>query len=86
MPLVSLQMRESVSRNDIFSLKWKYYDLNGGIFYCWGTLKFVYYPIIFYQRMKVYRVETKGLGIFRWINGVSGKYNPRKYYITYCAG
>ena len=44
----------------------------------------VYYPIISYQRIQVYRVEKMDMGIFIWINGVSGKCNPSKYYSNYC--
>ena len=32
----------------------------------------VYYPIISYQSIKVYKVETMYMGIFLWNNGVSG--------------
>ena len=30
----------------------------------------VYYPIISYRRIKVYRVETMDMGISHWNNGV----------------
>ena len=33
---------------------------------------FVYYPIISYQKIKVYRVETMDMGRSHWNNGVSG--------------
>ena len=33
---------------------------------------FVYYPIIYYRNIKVYRVETMDMGISHWNNGVSG--------------
>ena len=33
---------------------------------------FVYYPIIFYQKIKVYRVETMDMGRSHWNNGVVG--------------
>ena len=33
---------------------------------------FVYYPIISYQKIKVYRVKTMDMGISHWNNGVSG--------------
>ena len=39
----------------------------------------VYYPIISYQGIKVYRDETMDMSIFFWNNGVSGKFNPIKY-------
>ena len=35
-------------------------------------LYFVYYPIISYQRIKVYRVETTDMGSYHWNNGVIG--------------
>ena len=40
---------------------------------------FVYDPIISYQRIKVYRIETMDIGISCWNNAVSGKCNPSKY-------
>ena len=43
-----------------------------------------YYPIISYQRIKIYRVETIDMGRFHWNNGVSGKCNPSKYGGIYC--
>ena len=33
---------------------------------------FVYYPIISYRKIKVYRVETMDTGRYHWNNGVSG--------------
>ena len=33
---------------------------------------FVYYPIISYRKIKVYRVEKVDMGISHWNNGVSG--------------
>ena len=45
---------------------------------------FVYYPIIYYQRIDMYRVETMDMRIFRWNSGVSGKFNPSKYGVIYC--
>ena len=35
---------------------------------------FVYYPIISYQRIKVYRFETMDMGISHWKNGVIGTF------------
>ena len=35
-------------------------------------LYIVYYPIISYQKIKVYRVETMDMGRSHWNNGVSG--------------
>ena len=39
----------------------------------------VYYPMISYQRIKFYKVETMDVGRFCWNDGVSGKLNPSKY-------
>ena len=33
---------------------------------------FVYYPIIYYRKIKIYRVETMDMGISHWNNGDSG--------------
>ena len=35
-------------------------------------LYFVYYPIIYYRMIKVYKVETIDMRISHWNNGVSG--------------
>ena len=66
MMLVSLKMRGSVAINIIFVIKWRYYGPKGDILDYWGTLLFFNYPIISYQRINVYRVEAKDMGIFRW--------------------
>ena len=51
-----------------------------GVFWTIGEQSyFGHYHIISYQRIKVYRVEKKDFGRFRWNNDVSQKYNPRKY-------
>ena len=47
-----------VARNDIFSIKWRHYGLKRDILYYWEHLYFVYYYIISYQGLKVYRVES----------------------------
>ena len=56
-----------------------YLVLNGdiivqkGIFLIIGEhIYFVYYPIISYRKIKVYRVETMDMGRYHWNNGVSG--------------
>ena len=47
--------------------------VQNGIFWTIGEQShFVYYPIISYQRMKVYRVETMDMGRSHRNNGVSG--------------
>ena len=41
----------------------------------WNIGEHIYiidYPIIFYQKIKVYRVEAMNIGRFHWNNGVSG--------------
>ena len=74
MKLARLHMRGSVSRNGIFSLKWRHYVPKGDILDYRGTLIFlVYYPIISYQSMEVYKVKKMDIGRFCWKNGVSGK-------------
>ena len=47
--------------------------VRNGIFWTIGEqLYIVYYPIIYYQNIKVYRVETMDMGRSHWNNGVSG--------------
>ena len=44
-----------------------------GIFWTIGEQTyFVYYPIISYRNIKVYKVKTMDMGISHWKNGVSG--------------
>ena len=44
-----------------------------GIFWTIGKQSYlVYYPIISYHWIKVYRVETMDMGKSHWNNGVSG--------------
>ena len=49
---------------------------------------FVYYPIISYRKIKVYRVETIDMGRSHWNNGVSGMILLEQWcqwnYGTYC--
>ena len=48
--------------------------VQNGIFCTIGVqLYIVYYPIIYIRKIKVYRVETMGMGISHWKNGVSGR-------------
>ena len=56
------QFLQYVDRNDIFGLKWRYYGTKQDILEYWGTFIFVYYPIISYQRIKVYEVERIDTG------------------------
>ena len=74
MRLVSLHMRGSVARNYIFSLIWRCYGPKRDILDCWGTIKIFNYPIISYQRIKVYSVETMDMGRYHWNNGVIGTF------------
>ena len=47
--------------------------VQNGIFWTIGEQTyFVYYPIISYRKIKVYRVETMDMGRYHWNNGVSG--------------
>ena len=49
--------------------------VQNGIFWTIGEQAyFVYYPIISYQRIKVYRFETMDMEICHWKNGVIGTY------------
>ena len=47
--------------------------VRNGIFWTIGEqLYIVYYPIISYRKINVYRAETIDMGISQWNNGVSG--------------
>ena len=47
--------------------------VQNGIFWTIGEQSyFVYYPIISYRKIQVYRVETMDMGRSHWNNGVSG--------------
>ena len=47
--------------------------VQNGIFWTIGKQTyFVHYPIISYQKIMVYRVETMDMGRSHWKNGVSG--------------
>ena len=47
--------------------------VQNGIFWTIGDKShFVYYPIISYLRINVYRVETMDMGKSHWNNGVRG--------------
>ena len=47
--------------------------VQNGIFWTIGGKSyFVYYPIISYQKIKVYKVETIDMGRSHWNNSVSG--------------
>ena len=59
--------------------------IQNGIFCTIGEQTYlVYYPIIYDQNIKVYRVETMDMGRSHWNNGVSGKCNLGKYYGHHC--
>ena len=47
--------------------------VQNGIFWTIGEQSYVvYYPIISYRKIKVYRVKTMDMGRYHWNNGVSG--------------
>ena len=47
--------------------------VQNGIFWNIGEQSyFVYYPIISYRKIKVYKVERMDMGRFHWNNGVGG--------------
>ena len=49
--------------------------VRNGIFWSFGEQSyFVYYPIIYYIKIKVYRVETMDMGRSHWKNGVIGPF------------
>ena len=45
-----------------------------------------YYPIISYQGIEVYRIETMCMGRLFWNNAVGVKWNTSKYFSTYLTG
>ena len=47
--------------------------VQNGIFWTIGEQTGVYYPIISYRKIKVYRVETMDMVRSHWKNGVRGK-------------
>ena len=65
-------MRGIVARNS-YSVLFGDVMVRNGIFWTIGEQTyFVYYHIISYQRIKVYRVETMDIEISHWNNGISG--------------
>ena len=47
--------------------------VQNGIFWTIGEqLYIIDYPIVYYQKIKVYRDETMNMGRSHWKNGVSG--------------
>ena len=49
--------------------------VQNGIFWTIGEQSYiVYYHIIYYRRIKVYRVETMYMGRYHWKNGVVGTF------------
>ena len=48
--------------------------VRNGIFWTIGEQSYFLNPIISYQRMNVYRVETMYMGISHWNNGVIGAF------------
>ena len=50
--------------------------VRNGIFWTIGEQSYiVYYPIIYYGMIRVYRVETMDMGILHWDNGVIGTFS-----------
>ena len=60
--------------------------VRNGILWTIGEQSYIfYYPIISYQNIKVYKVETMDMGRSRWNNNVIGKFSHiHKYDSTYC--
>ena len=49
--------------------------VQNGMFWTIGGQSYsVYYPIIYYRRIKVYRIETMDMGGYHWNNGVVGAF------------
>ena len=49
--------------------------VQNGIFWTIGEKSYiVYYPIISYRKIKVYRIETMDMGRSHWNNGVTGTF------------
>ena len=49
--------------------------VQNGVFWTIGEQSYIfYYPIISYQRIKVYRVKTMDMGRSHWNNGVVGPF------------
>ena len=60
--------------------------VRNGIFWTIGEQYYIgYYPIRYYRKIKVYRVESIDMGRSQWNNDVIGKFsNIHKYVSTYC--
>ena len=58
--------------NYIFSIIWRCYGPKRDILDYWGTILYFFNPIIYYEMIKFYRVETMDMGISQWNNGISG--------------
>ena len=60
--------------------------VQNGIFWTIGEYLYsVYFPIISYQRIKVYRVETMDMGRSHWKQWCHwDDYHIHKYYGNYC--
>ena len=74
MRLVILQMRGSVAKNYISSLIWRCYSPKRKFWTIVEQYYIVYYPIISYRSIKIYRVETMDMVISNWNNGVVGTF------------
>ena len=65
-------MSVTVTINYIFSLIWRRYGPKWDIWNIEEQSYFVYYPIISYRRIRVYKLETMDMGISHWKNIYSG--------------
>ena len=60
--------------------------VQNGIFWTIGEKYYIgYYPIRYYRKIKVYRVESMDMGRSQWNNDVIGAFSHiHKYSSTYC--
>ena len=60
--------------------------VQNGIFWTIGEQYYIgYYPIRYYRKIKVYRVESMDMGRSQWNNNVIGTFSHiHKYVSTYC--
>ena len=60
--------------------------VQNGIFWTIGEQYYIgYYPIRYYQKIKVYSIESMDMGRSQWNNNVIGTFSHiHKYVSTYC--
>ena len=73
-------MGGGVARNDIFSLKERYYGPKEDILDYWVKLIFCLLSYYILSKDKFYIFEIMDMGRFCWNNGVSVKCNPNLSY------